>query len=486
MSDRNPRNARSPGTSTRPRQAATTTSCRTRCTNSSHSSTRTSTAREGTQRRGREGRRLGHGNRLVKEIQKVLFGDATSATPPNLKIEEKRQALDRRLRRKFKHLLLKHELAPPIQAFERWIFNAQSSASAKQRKDPLLPFNILTEENLVGDLVRAGISEKDSKTIVKELGKESTSCVQELLDLEAKLQKDGAEEEQVVITHHATSVDVTFGKNSFCKLSPQHYTKLQYLFKKYSEKPESEFPKALLALLLRYKSLLGHGFQAALSNVSFNVLNREFGVDFECFASPLNSRWGRHCSAFLDTDAAFGSLGDFFGFKPWEGSFQVNPPFVRPIMEKAARHVIELLDRAQTAKKALSFVVIIPGWEECECWGLLKGSSYLKDKYRPSPYPTGIFFVQTEAGSEKWPVTERKIALLRYAMMSSLPKQSEAARRLRAGRGYSSIDGGGGVYKGKTKNKRVWSEANGGEDEGDDTKNSKEEREVEEEIDAEY
>ncbi|KAJ3294008.1 mRNA (2'-O-methyladenosine-N(6)-)-methyltransferase [Rhizoclosmatium sp. JEL0117] len=439
-----------------------------------------------------------------KKYKKYSSATAT-ATPPNLKIEEKRQALDRRLRRKFKQLLLKHELAPPIQAFERWIFNAQSSASAKQRKDPLLPFNILTEENLVGDLVRAGISEKDSKTIVKELGKESTSCVQELLDLEAKLQKDGAEEEQVVITHHATSVDVTFGKNSFCKLSPQHYTKLQYLFKKYSEKPESEFPKALLALLLRYKSLLGHGFQAALSNVSFNVLNREFGVDFECFASPLNSRWGRHCSAFLDTDAAFGSLGDFFGFKPWEGSFQVNPPFVRPIMEKAARHVIELLDRAQTAKKALSFVVIIPGWEECECWGLLKGSSYLKgitllpgdhhgfldgaqhqrqDKYRPSPYPTGIFFVQTEAGSEKWPVTDRKIALLRYAMMSSLPKQSEAARRLRAGRGYSSIDGGGGVYKGKSKNKRVWSEAN--EDEGDDTKDSKEEREVEEEIDAEY
>ncbi|KAJ3065959.1 hypothetical protein HDU99_003996 [Rhizoclosmatium hyalinum] len=119
--------------------------------------------------------------------------------------------------------------------------------------------------------------------------------------------------------------------------------------------------------------------------------------------------------------------------------------------------------------------------------GFLDGAQHQRqDKYRPSPYPTGIFFVQTEAGSEKWPVTDRKIALLRYAMMSSLPKQSEAARRLRAGRGYSSIDGGGGVYKGKTKNKRVWSEANGGEDEGDDTKNSKEEREVEEEIDAEY
>ncbi|KAJ3005802.1 UNVERIFIED_CONTAM: mRNA (2'-O-methyladenosine-N(6)-)-methyltransferase [Siphonaria sp. JEL0065] len=417
----------------------------------------------------------------------------TTELDVDLKVEEKRQALDRRLRRKFKQLLLKYELAPPIQAFERWVFNAISKASSKQRKDPLLPFNILTEDNLVSDLMRAGINEKIAKQIVKDLGKESTSCVQELLELESKLNKarqsspsdQQVHDETVTITHHSTSVDVTFGKNSFCKLSPSHYKKLETLYKKYSNKPDfADFPKSLMALLLRYKSLLGHGFQAALSNVAFNVLNREFGVDFECFASPLNARWGRHCSAFIDTDAAFGSFGDFFSFKPYEGSFQVNPPFVKPIMEKAVKHVLELLDRAESTKKALSFVVVIPGWEECECWGSLKSSAFLKgmtllpgdqhgfldgaqhqrqDKYRPSPYPTGIFFLQTATATGKWPVTDKKIALLRYALFCSMPSQSESARRLRTGRGFSAIDGGGGIYKGKNKNKRTWQD----EGEGD-------------------
>jgi phosphorylated CTD-interacting factor 1 len=42
------------------------------------------------------------------------------------------------------------------------------------------------------------------------------------------------------------------------------------------------------------------------------------GVEAEGFASPLNCRWLRYCSAFPDTDAPFGSLGSFFGFRPNE------------------------------------------------------------------------------------------------------------------------------------------------------------------------
>mmetsp|Transcript_38388 Transcript_38388/g.126724 ORF Transcript_38388/g.126724 Transcript_38388/m.126724 type:complete len:355 (-) Transcript_38388:208-1272(-) len=41
-------------------------------------------------------------------------------------------------------------------------------------------------------------------------------------------------------------------------------------------------------------------------------LGADFGVGFECFASPMNRRHARFCSAFADTDAPFGSSGNFF------------------------------------------------------------------------------------------------------------------------------------------------------------------------------
>jgi hypothetical protein len=49
------------------------------------------------------------------------------------------------------------------------------------------------------------------------------------------------------------------------------------------------------------------------------VLLKDFDCKMECFASPLNCRYSRFCSAFLDTDFAFGSVGSFFDFSPRSG-----------------------------------------------------------------------------------------------------------------------------------------------------------------------
>ena len=101
---------------------------------------------------------------------------------------------------------------------------------------------------------------------------------------------------------------------------------------------------ALFSLLLRYDSLGGDGFQAALNANAFGVLRRRFGVDFECFASPLNCRYDRFCSAFADVDAPFGSCGSFFdafalppAAPPPEGCYEANPPFVPALVEAMAR-----------------------------------------------------------------------------------------------------------------------------------------------------
>ena len=131
---------------------------------------------------------------------------------------------------------------------------------------------------------------------------------------------------------------------------------------------------AILTLLLRYNALSGGakdgsggGFQGALHEALFDTLRRRLGCSFECFASPINCHFHAHCSAFPDTDGAFGSCGSFFdkdSFWPDEGCFEANPPFVPLIMDHMVAHMDLLLRRAQRKGKSLSFIVVIPYWSE--------------------------------------------------------------------------------------------------------------------------
>ena len=56
--------------------------------------------------------------------------------------------------------------------------------------------------------------------------------------------------------------------------------------------------------------------QAACPAPALEELRATFGVRLEVFASPLNCRFPRFCSAATDVDAPFGSLCGFFGFAP--------------------------------------------------------------------------------------------------------------------------------------------------------------------------
>jgi hypothetical protein len=75
----------------------------------------------------------------------------------------------------------------------------------------------------------------------------------------------------------------------------------------------------------------------------------------------LTHRYSRYCSAFTDTDGVFGSLGSFFSFRPREGCYEANPPFVPFVIAQMARHMEELL---MEATGPLCFVIIIPAWSE--------------------------------------------------------------------------------------------------------------------------
>jgi phosphorylated CTD-interacting factor 1 len=177
------------------------------------------------------------------------------------------------------------------------------------------------------------------------------------------------------------------------------------------------FHSRLFALLLRYKSIQGYGFQSGVGPRVFATLRDTVGVTFEAFASPLNCFHTKgFCSAFPDVDAPFGSRGDFFKAAARKtfrrGAIQVNPPFVGGVMTRAAEAIEKALVDADTHDAPLSFVVFVPGWTDEKAWSALTGSRFLKNtfvvaaadhgycdgaahqrkaSFRSSTYDTGVF-----------------------------------------------------------------------------------------------
>lgn len=84
-----------------------------------------------------------------------------------------------------------------------------------------------------------------------------------------------------------------------------------YRYSCFEDKKMEHFMARVWCLLKRYNVFCGNSSetQISLPVPVLESLHRNFGVTFECFASPLNCYFRQYCSAFPDTDAYFGSRG---------------------------------------------------------------------------------------------------------------------------------------------------------------------------------
>ena len=188
----------------------------------------------------------------------------------------------------------------------------------------------------------------------------------------------------------------------------------------------------VLTMALRYDSLSGCkcAYQAALPPPVMELLRSELGCAHECFASPLNQHLGSFCSAFADTDRAFGSKGSFFDFRPCEGSFECNPPFDSQSIDACLEHVLALL---RASEQPLTFVVTVPSldgthsdktgsafraleaYKSAAVQVHAKSHSYLMGLqhrrqtdgvYWNPEIPSTAYVYQNAAGRRQWPVRE--------------------------------------------------------------------------------
>uniref|UniRef100_A0A8C1SIF5 mRNA (2'-O-methyladenosine-N(6)-)-methyltransferase n=1 Tax=Cyprinus carpio TaxID=7962 RepID=A0A8C1SIF5_CYPCA len=227
-------------------------------------------------------------------------------------------------------------------------------------------------------------------------------------------------------------------KGEMVKVNRGHFSKLELLYR-YSCIDDTRFEKFLSrvwCLIKRYQVMFGSGvnegsgLQGALPVPVFEALNKQFGVTFECFASPLNCYFKQFCSAFPDTDGFFGSRGPFLSFSPASGSFEANPPFCEEFMDAMVTHLEDLLERSS---EPLSFIIFVPEWRDPPTPALTRmeasrfrrhqmimpafeheyrsGSQHIckrEEIYYKSVHGTAVIFLQNNAGFSKWePTTER-------------------------------------------------------------------------------
>lgn len=239
---------------------------------------------------------------------------------------------------------------------------------------------------------------------------------------------------------------LTIGRIAVSLREP-YRAKLLTLYRLFGHRTGEGFDNALAVLLMRYDGLGGGSFQCSLPPPVFDTLKADFGVFFECFASPLNAHFPRYCSAFEDTDFAFGSLGSFFQFRPTEGSFEAHPPPVQTLVDAMVAHMDDLL---LMTKKPLSFVVILSAaGESSPLWQAVRKSRYcthveallshrhcftegLEHRRKDATLklgvrPSAVFWLQNEGAAQRWAVKPEALARLHAAFAGRDPKSAEAA-----------------------------------------------------------
>jgi hypothetical protein len=165
----------------------------------------------------------------------------------------------------------------------------------------------------------------------------------------------------------------------------------------------------------------------------------------ECFASPLNCRYKNYCSLFPDTDAPFGSVGNFFDFSPQQGCYQAMPPTVESVVLASAQRINQVLNEVK--KEALAFVMFIRSPErvtagvraleaspflvktllvKARAHGFCSGFMHCHStRYLVSTTDTAVYFLQNAPARGKWKVTPQVCEELLAAMASQREQEQQ-------------------------------------------------------------
>ena len=135
--------------------------------------------------------------------------------------------------------------------------------------------------------------------------------------------------------------------------------------------PKYKVDEYLWAIVFRYQLLGSNNHQLAVLPNIMKSMTADYNLNFECFASAINSTFPKYCSIYYDLEKYFGSVGSFFNIKPTKGTFGFNPPYQKDIIDLGINKLFEFLNQTS---ESLTFIITIPIWDSI-------GRQFMKENY---------------------------------------------------------------------------------------------------------
>jgi len=135
--------------------------------------------------------------------------------------------------------------------------------------------------------------------------------------------------------------------------------------------PDNMIDDYLWSIIFRYQLLGSNNHQLAVLPNIMNNMNKDYNLNFECFASAINSTFKNYCSIYWDLERHFGSVGSFFNIIPLRGTFGFNPPYQKDIINLGINKLFNFL---KESTEELTFIITIPIWDT-------EGRNIMKELY---------------------------------------------------------------------------------------------------------
>ena len=128
--------------------------------------------------------------------------------------------------------------------------------------------------------------------------------------------------------------------------------------------PQGKMDEYIWIIIYRYQLLGSNNNQLGVLPNVLKKMQNDFGLNFECFASSINSTFNEYCSLYYDVEKYFGSKGSFFNLQPLKGAYGFNPPYQKSVMEDGIKKLFIHLEKATKLENDLTFIITIPIWDD--------------------------------------------------------------------------------------------------------------------------